>query len=805
MRNEHKQLLPVLALRTIVPFPGQMLPLEVGRGKSLRAVNAAQQDDKRILLVPQFDASVTDPGARDLLDVGVVAELAQVMQQGAGHVTAVVRTVERVRIADWIDGLPYLAAHVEPFADLVSADDPAIVSLVERVREDLTHVLAHQARAAGEEQTEGAPEIIEVDDPDDLVHMAIGHIELPREEALLLLGEPDPEVRLRRVQGPLHRLRDVLRIGADIRTEIEDNLGAEERNKVLRQRLKSIQEELGEESDAEIDVLAARIDDAKLSPEARSAALKEISRLRYTQGGTPQYDVGRTYVEWLLDMPWQVSTEDRHDLPAARAILDADHAGLEKVKRRILEFLAVRKLAPDKHGPILCLVGPPGVGKTSLGRAIAAALGRKYVRQALGGVRDEAEIRGHRRTYIGALPGRIVAGLKKAGSNNPVFVLDEVDKLSSDFRGDPTSALLEVLDPEQNKEFTDHYLEVPADLSRVLFLCTANTLETIPAPLLDRMEIIEVPSYTIEEKREIALRHLLPKQLAEHGLEREALELDEAALEALITRYTREAGVRNLERELAAVCRAVAVEVAGGGAGGPRKVTADDLTEILGPPRFSAEEAGRQPEVGVATGMAWTPTGGEILFIEAREMPGTGELKLTGQLGDVMRESALAAFSWVRSRSEALGIPTERFSTSDLHVHLPSGGVRKDGPSAGVALTTALVSAYTGRPVRADVAITGEVTLRGRVLPVGGIKEKLMAAHRAGIHIVAVPARNQKDLIDIPASIRDDLDIRLLEKVDDALDLALGQAAGQPAAVPAIPPPTSLPAPSTGRIIGPSA
>jgi len=797
-RAEPKQILPVLPLRTIVPFPGQMHPLEVGRGRSLRAVNAAQHDDRRVLLVPQRDPAVTEPTNRDLIDVGVIGEIAQVVQHGADHVTVVVRTTDRVRIASWIDGLPYLAAQVEPFASLVRDDDPEVAALVARLREDLAHVLAHQAReAAGED----GPEIIEIEDPDDLVHMALGHTEVPRDQALALLTEPDPEVRLRKVQPALSRLRDVLRVGADIRTEIEDTMGREERDRALRARMKSIQEELGEESDAEIDALWARVAEAEMSDEARAAAEKELRRLRYTQAGTPQYDVGRTYVEWLLDLPWKVETPDRHDLPAARAILDADHAGLEKVKRRILEFLAVRKLAPDKHGPILCLVGPPGVGKTSLGRAIAQALGRKYVRQALGGVRDEAEVRGHRRTYIGSLPGRIAAGLKKAGSINPVFVLDEIDKLSSDFRGDPTSALLEVLDPEQNVEFVDHYLEVPLDLSRVLFLCTANSLDTIPLPLLDRMEIIEVPSYTSEEKRRIAREHLLPKQLAEHGLEREALVLDDDALDALITRYTREAGVRNLERELAGVCRAVAVDVAGGRAG-TRTVTAAELVEMLGPPRYTSEEAGRKPEVGVATGMAWTPTGGEILFIEAREMPGRGDLKLTGQMGEVMRESALAALSWVRSRSQTLGIASERFNTGDLHVHLPSGAIKKDGPSAGVALTTALVSAYTGRPVRADVAITGEVTLRGRVLPVGGIKEKLIAAHRAGIHTVMVPARNAKDLVDVPAGIRDALDIRTIETVDDALAVALGPAAGEPTAVPAVPP--AMPsAPAPGRPVGP--
>ena len=513
---------------------------------------------------------------------------------------------------------------------------------------------------------------------------------------------------------------------------------------------------------------------------------------------SPQFNVSQTYLDRLLEVPWNNASEDTLDVSAARAILDAEHAGLEKVKKRILEFIAVRKLAPDKQGPILCLVGPPGVGKTSLGRSIAHALGREYVRAALGGVRDESEIRGHRRTYIGALTGRIASGLVKAGTINPVFVLDEVDKLGSDHRGDPTSALLEVLDPEQNREFVDHYLEVPLDLSRVMFLATANQLDTIPLPLRDRMEIIEVPSYTRAEKRLIAREHLLPKQMAEHGLSKDALEVDDETINRLISSYTREAGVRNLERELGAVCRAAAVDIASGKAT-QVTITASDLDRLLGPEKFFDEIASREPEVGLATGLAWTPVGGGVLFIEAREMPGKGNLKLTGQVGDVMSESVQAALSWTRANARDLGIDDGRFQTRDLHVHLPAGAIKKEGPSAGVAISAALVSLFTNRKLRNDVAITGEVTLRGKVLPVGGIKEKVLAAHRAGIKTVVLPARNEKDLIDIPPSVRETLDIQLVSKVDQALEIVLSDPAGKDDGVPPLPPPTV--GSSTGQLV----
>ena len=581
------------------------------------------------------------------------------------------------------------------------------------------------------------------------------------------------------------RLRPRESVFPDIDAELAGDISRSAREKVLRERMRAIREELGEsDSEADLDEYRERVDASKMPDEVRTTARRQLARMSHMTSSSPEYNVARTYLETLLDLPWGINTEDTLDVAAARAILDADHAGLEKVKKRILEFVAVRKLAPDKHGPILCLVGPPGVGKTSLGRSIATALNRRYVRTALGGLRDEAEIRGHRRTYIGALPGRIANALKKAGSMNPVMVLDELDKLGSDHRGDPSSALLEVLDPEQNKAFSDHYLEIDLDLSRVMFIATANQTETIPPALLDRLEIIRIPGYTLEEKRVIARKHLLPKQIAEHGLERDQMQLDDEVLDDMIAHYTREAGVRNLEREIAAMCRHVAVEVAGGSVSSVR-LTKESLGEILGPRSFFSEVANRKPEIGVCAGLAWTPTGGEILFVEARAMPGKGALKLTGQVGDVMNESANAALSWVRANATTLGIDSTHLQAADLHLHLPSGGVRKDGPSAGVAIVVALMSLLTHKPVRSDVAITGEVTLRGLVLPVGGIKEKVLAAHRGGIRTVVLPERNRKDIEDIPDEVRRDLDIRFAKRVDEVLEAALADfKAGERAPIP---------------------
>jgi ATP-dependent Lon protease len=780
--------LPILSTRKEVVLPGVVTPLEVGRRASIAAVDAAMAEEgQTILLVPQKDPRVEVPKPGDLVDVGVLAEIVQIARHSATRYTAIVRSGARVHISKVESAGAHLVAHTSSMATVVPPDVEEADALVERTRRALTDILAEQADTSADNVREG---LDEVHDPDDLADMAAAHVQLERDELIALLREPDVVARLRMVLPPLERLGQVLKMKEDIRDQLVEEMSREERERVLRQRMKAISEQLGEADDEnELTAYLERIDAKKLSDEARKAALKQVRKMRQAGQASPEHNVSRTYLEWLLDLPWGETTVDTLDIPAARAILDADHAGLEKVKKRILEFIAVRKLAPDKHGPILCLVGPPGVGKTSLGRSIAAAVGRKYVRASLGGVRDDAEIRGHRRTYVGALPGRIVNGLKKAGSMNPVFVLDEIDKLSNSMRGDPASALLEVLDPEQNKEFVDHYLEVAVDLSQVMFLATANSLETIPSPLLDRMEVIQIPGYTEREKLAIARRHLLPKQMAEHGIERETLDVSDEALMDIIRHYTREAGVRNLEREIGTICRSAAVELAAGERAPERiAIAVDDIPAILGPPRFFSEVADHAPSVGVATGLGWMPTGGDLLFIETRQMPGKGDVKLTGQVGDVMEESARAALSWVRSHAEGLGISSSTFAENDIHVHVPSGAVKKDGPSAGVALATALVSLLSDVPVRSDVAMTGELTLRGLVLPVGGIKGKVLAAHRAGIKTVILPERNRKDMADIPDEVQRELEVVFVTRIGEALDVALASGEAVPIATDAHPP-----------------
>ncbi|HWM84447.1 MAG TPA: endopeptidase La [Kofleriaceae bacterium] len=786
--------LPILVTRREIVLPGVVLPLEVGRRVSISGVDAAIAAGGRLLLVPQRDPEVEAPTPGDLMSFGVVGEVMQIARHSPNRYTIIVRSGPRVtleRVDQAPDGAHMIGA-ATPLVTIVPPEDEATSDLVERTRTYLTSILAEQADTSMEKVREG---LDEVEDADDLVDMAAAHLELERDEMIAMLEEPDVVVRLRKVLGPLERLSEVVKLKANIRGELLQEMSKEQREAVLRQRMKSISAELGEGDDeGELEVYRERIRKSKMPDEARSAALKQVRKMHAVGAASPEHTIARTYLEWLLDVPWGVTTEDNLDLPAARAILEADHSGLEKMKKRILEFMAVRKLAPDKHGPILCLVGPPGVGKTSLGRSIAAALGRKYVRVSLGGVRDDADVRGHRRTYIGALPGRIVNGLAKAGTMNPVFVLDEIDKLSSSVRGDPASALLEVLDPEQNGEFVDHYLDVPVDLSQVMFIATANESETIPGPLLDRMEVLHIPGYTEREKFVIARRHLIPKQMAEHGIERDKLKVSDEAIREVIGHYTREAGVRNLERELATLCRHAAVELAAGGADPLASIGVEDLGTILGPPRFASEVADQVASVGVATGLGWMPTGGDLLFVETRRMPGKGELSLTGQVGDVMEESARAALSWVRANAEGLGIDSQRFAESDIHVHVPSGAIRKDGPSAGLAITTALTSLMVDRPVRPDVAITGEITLRGLVLPVGGIKGKVLAAHRAGIHTVLLPERNRMDMEEIPDEVRKELDIRFVSRIGDALAVALGPSP-EPGDVVESPAPPVGPAP----------
>ncbi len=794
---------PVIPLRTEVQLPGHVGPLEIGREASVRAIEAATRDDNLIVIIPQKNPAVRDPGQRDLHEVGVRAEIVQVVKHSPGRFTCVMRFLERVHIDALVGTDPFLVASVSPLQSTSSVSADTLLQTTTKVRDYLVAVVT-DAQAKEHKEKEGKEpkgeltraQVQAIVDPDKLVDAAVPYLELERDDLTQLLVETDTMKRLERIIPSLERQATVLRLKADIGAELEGETSRTHRERVLRDRMRQIQEELGEQDDnADIDDLRKKIEDSKMSDEVRAVAKKQLSRMSQMASSSPEYNIARTYVENLLEIPWNVFTEDRLDVTAARAILEAEHSGLEKVKKRILEFLAVRKLAPNKHGPILLLVGPPGVGKTSLGKSIASSLGRKYVRISLGGVRDEAEVRGHRRTYIGALPGRIVAGLKKAGSMNPVFVLDEIDKLAADMRGDPAAAMLEVLDPEQNKDFVDHYVEVPVDLSKVMFICTANQLDTISQPLLDRMETVELSGYTTVEKLAIAKNHLVPKQLVEHGIGKDQLELEDQALEDVIHSYTREAGVRNLEREIAAVCRGAAVKVAEGAQS--LHVTKDLLGELLGPPRFVSDTAERKPEVGVITGLAWTPVGGDIMFIEARRYPGKGDVRLTGQMGDVMKESATAAVSWTRANAVRLGIDADKIANSDLHIHLPQGAIKKDGPSAGVALTCAVVSVFTGRPIRNDVAITGEIDLRGHALPIGGVKEKVLAAHRAGIKIVFMPERNKKDTIDIPEEIRNQLDLRFMTKIDDALSVALGEAPPQSEPEPAIPPPT---APSRGSM-----
>src|SRR4051812_37774916 len=675
---------PVIPLRTEVQLPGHVGPLEIGREASVRAIEAATRDDNLIVIIPQKNPAVRDPGQKDLHEVGVRAEIVQVVKHSPGRFTTVMRFLERVHIDALVATEPFLVASVSPLQPTTSSSADALIAMTAKVRDYLTAVVtdAQAKESRGDKDKEATPrgeltraQVQAIVDPDKLVDAAVPYLELERDDLTTLLVETDTMKRLERIIPSLERQATVLRLKADIGAELEGQSSRTHRERVLRDRLRQIQEELGEQDDnAEIDDLRKKIEDSKMSDDVRAVAKKQLSRMSQMASSSPEYNIARTYVENLLEIPWNVFTEDRLDVSAARAILEAEHSGLEKVKRRILEFLAVRKLAPNKHGPILLLVGPPGVGKTSLGKSIASSLGRKYVRISLGGVRDEAEVRGHRRTYIGALPGRIVSGLKKAGSMNPVFVLDEIDKLAADMRGDPAAAMLEVLDPEQNKDFVDHYIEVPVDLSKVMFICTANQLDTISQPLLDRMEMVELSGYTSVEKLAIAKNHLVPKQLGEHGISKEQLVLEDAAISEIIHSYTREAGVRNLEREIAGVCRGAAVRVAEGQTN--IHVDKQMVNDFLGPVRFVSDTAERKPEVGVITGLAWTPVGGDIMFIEARRYPGKGDLRLTGQMGDVMKESCAAAVSWMRSNAVRLGIDPDKIANSDLHIHLPQGAIK---------------------------------------------------------------------------------------------------------------------------------
>ena len=688
------------------------------------------------------------------------------LKHSSGNYSLILQGLVRIRVEQVVTAEPYIRARVsrldEPGTEDVESE--ALAMSLRDIAKQVIQLMPELPREAGSL-------IDSIQEHGQLADLVAANLDAPVDEKAQLLETLDAKDRIRKVLRLLTRQLEILKMRERINSQIKEEMGKNQREYVLRQQLKAIKEELGEEEgdQGDLDILEERIAKADLPGEADKVAHKQLKRLRQMQVGSAEYTVVRTYIDWILDIPWSKQTTDNMDIAAVRKVLDEDHSGLEKVKKRIVEYLAVRKLKTDKKGPILCLIGPPGVGKTSLGRSVARALGRKFHRISLGGVHDEAAIRGHRRTYVGALPGQVIQGMKKASTVNPVFMLDEIDKIGHDFRGDPAAALLEVLDPEQNDTFSDHYLEIPYDLSKVMFIATANVGDTIPAPLRDRMEIIEIPGYTRREKLDIARVHLVPKQLDEHGIKPEQITLEDAAIEGIIDHYTREAGVRNLERQIASVIRGVAVKVAEGEEG-PWKLTDEEaLRPYLGAPRFSSEVAERTAETGVATGLAWTSVGGEILFIECTKMHGTGKLQLTGQLGDVMKESAQTAMSYVRTRAKAFGIPEDFLEKSDIHIHIPAGAMPKDGPSAGVTMMTAIVSLLTGIRVRHDVAMTGEITLRGRVLPVGGIKEKVLAAHRAGIKRIILPERNTADLDEIPEEVRETLEFVPVSKMDAVL------------------------------------
>jgi ATP-dependent Lon protease len=769
---EIPDLLSVLPLRNSVLFPGSIIPIDVGRRKSVRLVEEAISKERPVIgILTQRDARTEDPSDGDMYNVGTAARILKVIKLAKDNFSVILQGVARIKVSDYTQREPFIVAKVEPLLDQ-QGSDVELDALVMNLKEIAKRVI----KLMPELPKEASALVDSVTEPGQLADLITSNLDIAVEEKQDVLETFDLKARLRKVLSFLSRQLEVLKVREKINTQVQEEMGRNQREYVLRQQLKAIKEELGEldEGGGDLEEFKEKIVKAKMPAEVEKVAQKQFERLKVMQPSSAEYTVTRTYLEWLVELPWAVSTEDSLDIGEVRNVLNQDHYDLEKVKKRILEYMAVRKLKADKKGPILCLVGPPGVGKTSLGKSIARAIGRKFIRISLGGVRDEAEIRGHRRTYVGALPGRIIQGMKKAGTHNPVFMLDEIDKLGHDFRGDPAAALLEVLDPEQNNSFSDHYLEVPFDLSKVMFIATANLLDPIPPALRDRLEVLELPGYTRQEKMNIARSFLVPKQLDEHGISVEKLDLTDSAVAEVIDAYTREAGVRNLEREMASICRGVAVKVA---EGKEDKTTIEqkDVAEYLGPAKYLSDVAERTAEPGVATGLAWTPVGGDIIFVEATKMPGKGSMTLTGQLGDVMKESAQAALSFVRSRGRGmLGLPEDNFlEKSDLHVHIPAGAIPKDGPSAGVTMFTAIASLLSGHPVRPDVAMTGEITLRGMVLPVGGIKEKLLAAHRAGIKRVLIPERNTKDLIDVPDEAKQEMEIIPVKRVEDLLPLVL--------------------------------
>ncbi|WP_227767683.1 endopeptidase La [Zhaonella formicivorans] len=761
--------LPLLPLRGVLVFPFMVIHLDVGRERSVHAIDAAMVGDREIFLSMQKDAQTDEPDLSDIYEFGTIAEIKQLLKLPGGTIRVLVEGISRAKIKKLVSEDPYFKVEVEEYREKEQKDLEA-----EALMRSLIDLFEQYVKLSKKIPPEAVVSVVTLEEPGRLADVVASHLSLKLTDKQKVLEATEVKARLELLCKILTNEMEILELERKINARVRKQMEKTQREYYLREQLKAIQKELGEKDDraAEGEELREKLEKAKLPKEVKEKALKEIERLEKMPPMVAEATVVRNYLDWLLALPWNKQTKDRLDINVAEQILDEDHYGLKEVKDRILEYLAIRQLAQKMRGPILCFVGPPGVGKTSLAKSIARALERKFVRMSLGGVRDEAEIRGHRRTYVGAMPGRIIQSIKQAGTKNPVILLDEIDKLGSDFRGDPSSALLEVLDPEQNNAFSDHYIESPFDLSKVMFITTANVQYTIPRPLLDRMEVIHISGYTEEEKLQIAIRHLVPKQIAEHGLKLEQLTISENAIRRIIREYTKEAGVRNLERQIATICRKVARDIVAGKATSG-KISAQNVEQYLGIPRFRYGMAEQKSEVGVATGLAVTEVGGDVLSVEATVLKGKGNLTLTGKLGDVMKESAYAGFSYIRSKAADLGIPEDFYEKYDIHIHVPEGAIPKDGPSAGITMATALASTLSNRPVRKDVAMTGEITLRGRVLPVGGIKEKVLAAHRAGVKTVIIPKENEKNLEDVPPNVKRKLEFVLVDHLDQVLPKAL--------------------------------
>lgn len=770
-KNAIRQL-PLLPLRGILVFPYMIIHLDVGREKSVKAIEETMIQDRIIFLATQKEAQTDEPGEDDIFEIGTVAEIKQLLKLPGGTIRVLVEGLSRAKINRYVEQEPYFKVEITEYSETT-----AVSPEIEALMRSLVNQFEQYVKMSKRIPPETVVTVVNLEEPGRLADIIASHLALKIDDKQRVLEAVDISKRLEILCEIVAKEMEILELERKINLRVRKQMEKTQKEYYLREQMKAIQKELGEKDErvAEGEEYREKIDQAKLPQEVKEKAIKEVERLEKMPPMAAESGVIRTYLDWLLALPWNKKTKDRLDLNQAEIILNEDHYGLDKVKERILEYLAIRKLAKKMKGPIICFVGPPGVGKTSLAKSIARALERKFVRMSLGGVRDEAEIRGHRRTYVGALPGRIIQGMRQAGSNNPVFLLDEIDKMSMDFRGDPSAALLEVLDPEQNNTFSDHYIEAAFDLSNVMFITTANTMHPIPRPLLDRMEVINISGYTEEEKVNIAMKYLVPKQVKEHGLSKKMLTISENTVRKIIREYTREAGVRNLERQIAAICRKAAKEIVQGKTK-HAKATMQNLEHYLGIPRFRYGTAEKEDEVGIATGLAWTETGGDVLAIEVTVVKGSGKLTLTGKLGDVMKESAQAGFSYIRSKAAELNIAEDFYENYDVHIHVPEGAIPKDGPSAGITMATALASALTNRRTRREVAMTGEITLRGRVLPIGGVKEKVLAAHRAGVKTIILPQENKKDIEEIPQKVKGKLEFVFVEHMDQVLAKALKEA-----------------------------